>query len=281
MRLFLAAILTLTFHLSFVTQSQARGIPIVYGTEDTLDLVEMTTIPGPDSKPMALCHYTSKSHAFYLGFWRSSNGYTLSDDNCEGDTYYEISETDFKAAQNSGMISADLPAKARMNMAQIGSGFAGLGIIALIVLFFAFKMIGGARRKSARKAEMGDIPKAAGQILDAMCHAAISDGSVDDSEVTQIAEIAQQMTGETFGAERIRTIIDKASKNPSDAEFKAFGAGMAPDQKELVLKAVFTIIAADGQITDSEHEFFIKTAQGLAVDADTVRRIVAEVQSEN
>ena len=280
MRIFLSTILALTFQLSFISQAEARGVPIIYGTEDALDLVEMTTIPGPNDKPMALCHYTSKYHAFYLGFWRTSHGYALTDDGCAGDTYYDISEAEFKEAQNSGMISADLPSKARMNMGQIASGFAGLGLIALIVLFLLFKVIGGARRKSARKAEMGDIPKAASQILDAMCHAAISDGSVDDSEVVKIAEIAQQMTGETFGAERIRTIVGNASKKPSDNEFKAFGAGLAPDQKELLLKAVFTIIAADGQITESEHEFFIKTAQGMMMDGDTVRRIVDEVQSE-
>jgi len=281
MRIFLSAVLALTFQFAIATQAQARGLPIIYGTEDALDLVEMTTIPGPDDKPMALCHYSSKYHLFYLGFWRTSHGYALTTDGCVGETYYNISETDFKDAQSRGMISADLPAKAKMTMAQIASGFAGLGIIALIALFFIFKGIGGARRKSARKAEMGDIPKTAGQILDAMCHAAISDGSVDDSEVVKIAEIAQQMTGETFGADRIRTIISKASKSPSDNEFKAFGAGFGPDEKELVLKAVFAVIAADGQITESEHEFFVKTAQALMVDADTVRRIVSEVSDEN
>lgn len=281
MRFFISTVLALTFHLAIATQAQARGLPIIYGTEDALDLVEMTTIPGPENKPMALCHYSSKYHLFYLGFWRTSHGYVLTDDSCAGDTYYDISETDFKDAQSRGMISTDLPAKAKMTMAQITSGFAGLGIIALIALFLLFKVIGGARRKSARKSEMGDIPKTAGQILDAMCHAAISDGSVDDSEVVKIAEIAQQMTGKTFGADRIRTIISKASKSPSDNEFKAFGAGLGPDEKELVLKAVFAVIAADGQITESEHKFFVKTAQELMVGADTVRRIVSEVSDES
>lgn len=281
MRFFLTAILALGLHFSFSAQAEARGIPIIYGTEDALNLVEMTKIPGPNNAPMALCHYTSKYHAFYLGFWRTSHGYALTDDNCAGTSYYDISESDFEAAQKDGVISADLPAKPKMTFEQIGSGFAGLGIIALIVLFFAFKMIAGARRKAARKAEMGDIPKAAAQILDAMCHAAISDGAVDDSEITQITEIAQQMTGEVFGTERVKTIIGKASKAPSEAEFKAFGAGLAPEQKELLLKAVFTIVAADGQVTGGEKEFFVKTAQALQIGADTLNRIVAEVQSES
>lgn len=277
MRLFLAALLALTIQFSFPQQADARGIPIIYGTDDALTLIEMTKITGPDNNPMALCHYTSKYHAFYLGFWRTSHGYALTSDNCGGSAYYDIAASDFASAQAEGLISADLPAEPKMSMDEIGSGFAGLGIIALIVLFFAFKMIAGARRK----AEMGDIPKAAAQILDAMCHAAISDGSVDDSEIVQIAEIAQQMTGEVFGAERIRTLISSASKAPSDAEFKAFGAGLAPEQKELLVKAVYTIVAADGQITQTEKEFFIKTAQALQIDVDTLNKIVTEVQGES
>lgn len=281
MRLFITAILALTIQFSFSQQAEARGIPIVYGTDDALTLIETTKIAGPNDAPMALCHYTSKYHLFYLGFWRTSHGYALTSDNCGGSAYYDITASDFETAQAEGLISADLPAKPKMSMNEIGSGFAGLGIIALIVLFFAFKMIAGARRKAARKAEMGDIPKAAAQILDAMCHAAISDGSVDDSEIVQIADIAQQMTGETFGAERIRTIITKASKTPSDAEIKAFGAGLAPDQQELLVKAVYTIIAADGQVSGGEKEFFIKTAQALMISADALNRIVNEAQGES
>lgn len=281
MRFLLMATLALTFQFSFLTQAEARGIPIIYGTEDALDLVEATKIVGPSDTPMSLCHYTSKYHVFYLGFWRTSHGYALTEGSCDANRYFDITSTDFKDAQDRGLISADLPAEPRMTMGQIASGFAGLGIIALIVLFVVLSMIASARRNAARKAEMGDIPKAAVQILDAMCHAAISDGSVDDSEVEQISRIALQMTGETFGAERIRGIIAKASRSPTDGEFKAFGAGLAPDQKELLAKAVFAVIAADEQLTEAERAFFGKTTQGLALDADAIGRVVASVQSEN
>lgn len=281
MRFFLTAILTLSLHLTFVAPAEARGIPISYGTEDALDLVEVTKIKGPSNAPMTLCHYTSKYHVAQLGFWRTSHGYALTDDNCAGSAYYDISASDFAEAQKDGLISADLPAVPKMSLKLIASGFAGFGIAALVVLILLTNMIVVARRKAARKAQMGDIPKAAAQILDAMCHAAISDGSVDDSEIVQIAEIAKQMTGEVFGASRIQTIISKASKTPSDSEFKAFGAGLAPDQKELLVKAVYTVVAADGQITKAEQEFFFKTAQALKIGDDTLNRIVNEAQGES
>ncbi len=279
MRLFWLASLALIFQSSFSLPAQAKGIPIIYGTEDSLDLIEATEIPGPDGNPLSLCSYTTKYHLFYLGFWRTSHGYVLTDNGCSGDSYYEFTDADLSEAQKLGMIRSDLPPKPKMSMNQIASGFGGLGIVALIVLFLILKSIGSSRRKAKRRAEMGDIQKEAGQILDAMCHAAISDGTVDDSEITTIADIAQQMTGETIDPERIRSIISKASKKPSDNEFKAFGAGMAPEQKTLLLKAVFAVIWADGQITESEHAFFIKTAQALSLDAETVRQVIAEVQN--
>ncbi|WP_428543490.1 DUF533 domain-containing protein [Profundibacter sp.] len=217
---------------------------------------------------------------FYLGFWRVSHGYALAANGCDSDTYYDISEADFKEAQSNGQISANLPEKPKMTLNQIASGFGGLALVALLVLFLLLKSVGGAQRKSARKAQMGQMPVVATQIVDAMCHAAISDGELDDSEVATIAEIAKQMTGEELAEDRIRLIISKASAKPTDSEFKAFGAGLGPVEKELVLKAVFAVIAADGQIVDSEHEFFIKTAQALGVDADTVRRIVEDVRDD-
>ncbi len=280
MRILVAALFILTFQLTIPTRAEARGLPIVYGTQDTLDLIETTGIEGPDGKPMALCHFSSKYHLFYLGFWRTSHGYALATNGCDSETYYDIPESELKEAQSRGLISADLPAKPKMTLNQIASGFGGLALIALGVLFLLMKFAGGARRKSARKAEMGEMPKVATQIVDAMCHAAISDGSLDDSEVATIAEIAKQMTGEALPKERIRAIVAKASPKPTENEFKAFGAGLGPEEKELVLKAVFAVIAADGQIIESEHAFFIKTAQALMVDADTVRRIVEDVRDD-
>jgi len=281
MRFFLVAITVLTLHLSFASHAQAGGIPIIYGTDESFELIEETKIPGPTDKPLSLCHYTSKYHLFYLGFWRNSLGYALTEGSCEGDSYYKITEEQFKEEQTNGTISADLPLKPKMSLKLIASGFAGLGAIALIVLYFAFSAIKKSRRKSARKAEMGDIPKAARQILDAMCHAAISDGSVDNSEIVKIAEIAEQMTGEIFGAERIQSIIANASSDPSEKELKAFGDGMGPEQRELVIKAIFAVISADGEITEDENNFFIGTAQALMMDGDTVRRVVEEVRGES
>ncbi len=280
MRIIVMFLFAFTLQFSTSTPAQARGLPIIYGTQDSLDLVETTGIEGPNGKPLALCHYTSKYHLFYLGFWRVSHGYALAANGCDSDTYYDISEADFKEAQSNGQISANLPAKPKMTLNQIASGFGGLALVVIGALFLLMKSVGGARRKSARKAEMGEMPKVATQIVDAMCHAAISDGSLDDSEVATIAEIAKQMTGEALPETRIRAIVAKASPKPTDNEFKAFGAGLGPVEKELVLKAVFAVIAADGQIVDSEHTFFIKTAQALMVDADTVRRIVEDVRDD-
>ena len=278
MRIIAIVLFTAALQFWFPASAHARGLPIVYGTQDSLDLVADTGIEGPDGKPLSLCHYSSKYHVFYLGFWMKSHGYALSANGCDDDTYYDISEADFKDAQSRGLIPADLPAKPKMTLNQIANGFGGSALVGLAILFLLIKAAGGARRKSARKSQMGQMPAVATQIVDAMCHAAISDGELDDSEVTTIAEITKQMTGEELEEERIRLIISKASAKPTDNEFKAFGAGLGPVEKELVLKAVFAVIAADGQIVDSEHRFFIKTAQALAVDADTVRRIVEDVR---
>ncbi|AXX98778.1 tellurite resistance TerB family protein [Profundibacter amoris] len=278
MRFIAIALFALALQFWFPASAQARGLPIVYGTQDSLDLVAQTGLEGPDGKPLSLCHYSSKYHVFYVGFWMKSHGYALAANGCDGDTYYDISKADFKDAQNSGLIPADLPAKPKMTLNQIASGFGGLALVGLVILFLLTKTVGSARRKSARKSQMGQMAAVATQIVDAMCHAAISDGELDDSEVATIAGITKQMIGEELDEDRIRLIISKASAKPTDNEFKAFGAGLGPVEKELVLKAVFAVIAADGQIVDSEHEFFIKTTQALAVDADTVRRIVADVR---
>ena len=152
MRLLILALAACVFTVISIQPSQARR-----GGSETqqLHFVAPTTIPGAEGKTLSLCHLSTKNHVFGIGFWRSTDGYALSDNKCEGEQYFPFTGAQFAEAQEQGLIDKGIPAEPKMTMNMILSGFSGLGILAVLVLLAGFKFISSRRRSNLRRGRDG------------------------------------------------------------------------------------------------------------------------------
>ncbi len=271
MRILTFCATALLFTLFFGEEAQARRGGGVWGTSEQMSLIAQTDIEDNAGQKLALCHLTEKTHIIFAGIWRSSKGYVLAPNGCDSDSYYALSADKLELGKQLGDFPSDLPDQPAMSRDDMISGFWGLAAIAGLLIVAGIKMAGRSARKTQRHAEMGSVPPAALQVMDAMCHAAKSDGKLDPSEVTMMADIAKQITGATFEEDRIRRMFDMAEAKPTDAQFAAFGRGLTSDQKRLVMQAALMVAGADGHLDQKETVFVQKLARGLCISADEVK----------
>ncbi len=279
MRLILAIPLAALLQFFPTTNAEARGL-ILYGSQDKLHFVEQTRIPSGNGSTMALCRYSTKYHLFWTGFFRHVNEYALSDQGCNGDYYYGISSGEFIQAQNDGQISADLPVQPKLSFTEILTGFAGSIVIGIIILFAIYGGVMTSRRQKARMEAMGDIPHATKMVIDAMAHMARADGQVDDSEVTTIAEIARDLTGDDLDDSLVRKIVDLAEPNLADGNFVRFGAGLSTDQRRVVLKAVYLVAMSAGEFGADEQKFIGLLMNDLGLSPEMLDDIISEANGD-
>ncbi len=277
MRFLILCAATITFTIFFGDEAQARRGGAVWGTSEQMSFVADTQITDKSGQHLSLCHLTKKTHVMYAGVWRSSKGYSLAANKCETDGYYAVTATEMAQGKALGDIPKDLPDQPAMSMNDMISGFWGLAAIVLLVGFVGVKWAGRTTRTNKRTAEMKGAVPAVVKAVDAMCHAAKADGRLDENEIALMANIAMQMTGETFDEARIRRMYDLAEAKPTDLQFAAFGKGLSADQKRLVIRAVLMVIGADGDLDKREMEFVQKLANGLKIGADEVRSIFQSI----
>lgn len=208
------------------------------------------------------------------------NEYALSDQGCNGDYYYGISSGEFIQAQNDGQISADLPVQPKLSFTEILTGFAGSIVIGIIILFAIYGGVMTSRRQKARMEAMGDIPHATKMVIDAMAHMARADGQVDDSEVTTIAEIARDLTGDDLDDSLVRKIVDLAEPNLADGNFVRFGAGLSTDQRRVVLKAVYLVAMSAGEFGADEQKFIGLLMNDLGLSPEMLDDIISEANGD-
>ncbi len=268
MRFALLCAAALLFTMFSGQDAQAGRAGGVWGTAEQMSLVAETDVTDNSGQTLALCHLTKKTHIMFAGVWRSSIGYVMAPNKCDSDSYYSVNAEQLTLGKVVGTYPADLPDQPSMSIADMISGFWGLAVVAVFLIVAGLKSAVQAKRTAQRHAQMGDVHPAALRAMDAMCHAAKADGSLDPSEVTMMADIAKQMTGETFDEARIRRMFDMAEAKPTEAQFAAFGTGLTSDQKRMVLQATLMIAAADGHMDDDEALFAQKLARGLGINVD-------------
>jgi hypothetical protein len=276
MKLFPAIFLALTLQAALPAMTMAGGLSFSYGTEEKLTLIGQTSVQSPDGAPLALCHYTSTYRIFTLGIWTKVLGYALSDTNCTSNAYYEISDQDFANARTRGQIDSGVPLTARLGFGEILDGFGGLIILVLAGLLLAAYKIGAARRIASRKAALrattDGLPGDVKQFLDAMCHAALAGGPASNAQITLIADIIGQLTGAPFATARVQTVVDAATSNPDRAVFSRLGAGLSPEDQELLVKAVVSVISV-GENSDPSRNI---SAAGDKFNKNVIARLDLE-----
>jgi len=116
------------------TQAEAARGGFVWGSMDQMHFVAETPLVE-NGQPLALCHLTRKYHLFFAGFWRTNDGYVLTENNCDSDYYYSIDTTELRSMMAAGELPEDLPIPAQFSASQWVGGFWGIPVaLVLIVL---------------------------------------------------------------------------------------------------------------------------------------------------
>ena len=272
-------ILTVALATVLPNLAAARGIPIYYGTEEAMSYVASTDIGGAGSKPLALCHYYSTRTVYGLGWWLDSNGYVLSDSDCQGQSYINNPALIQQAFASAAL--ADVPAEPVFTLRQRAEGHTWFGIGGLVLLVLILKRAiasGGARksRMEERMEVLGLPDNAVFRFIDAMLHAANADGRADPAEIDFIRAKATEITQLDYAPDHIAWAINHTDKLKSPRDFQRFGRGLTPEQARMVLRAALAVVAADGYMSRKERRFISQLTSGLMLDAQEVDRILGD-----
>ncbi|MBF9029010.1 DUF533 domain-containing protein [Rhodobacterales bacterium HKCCE3408] len=261
----------------------ARGIPVVRGTEAHLSPVAIDAIPVDAGKPLSLCHLYEVDTIYYLGAWMTSNGYVLSEDQCQGTRYFNDPAL-ISSAFSSGLLDG-VPETPAFTIRQYAEGYTIWGIGALLMLIVLLKKIlsgssraapaaRGSRRMQERMEVLGLPDNAVFRFIDAMLHAAKADGTAQPEEVDYIRRKAIEIAQLDYSDEHIAWAIDHTDKLKGPRDFERFGRGLSPEQARMVLRAALAVIAADGTMTRKERRFVAQLTAGLRLDLEEVHRIL-------
>jgi uncharacterized tellurite resistance protein B-like protein len=110
-----------------------------------------------------------------------------------------------------------------------------------------------------------------------MIHMVLADGRVDDRELRAVSDIYARLSGRALalgevGAEAMRL-------SASDADPPSIAAELAPSLndagKEVVVRAVLLVAAADGRVSREEAELLAGIARSLEITEAHLRDIVS------
>ncbi|MBF9035306.1 DUF533 domain-containing protein [Rhodobacterales bacterium HKCCE2091] len=264
--------------------ASAARIPIPRVIEEHLDLVSPTLITGFDGKPLALCHYYETQTVFSIGLWMSSNGYVLSDSDCEGAGYIDDPALIAQAFED-GRIPGDVPATPAFTPVQYVKGFALIGVaIALVLLRILTSMRNRATavrparrtREDERREVLGIENTAVFRVVDAMLHAAKADGRAQPEEIAYIRAKATELAQLDYTDEHVTWALKHTEKLRKPSDFKRFGHGITPEQARVVLRAALAVVAADGKMTKPERRYISQLSVGLDLGPDEIDHILGD-----
>ena len=279
MRYFTLPILILLMNVFSTDAAHARRGG-VYGTAEKLHFIAETKIPGSDQGMLSVCLMTKKYHILFMGIYQTSKGYVLADNKCDTNSFLSISAEELAEGKALGAIPQSVPDTPKMTLQQYITGYLFWAVALLVLIIILIK----ARKRKGRLAErtslMGDASPVAARILDAMCHAALSDGHIDDNEVKVIAGIAKRLTDTEFEQGTIRTMIEKAEKTATESDFKRLAGGLNAEHATLMMRAVLTVVASDGKLEDKEKNFVAGLAKALNISGDTIMSLMQEITAK-
>jgi tellurite resistance protein len=113
-----------------------------------------------------------------------------------------------------------------------------------------------------------------------MILAALADGRVDDEELDVIRDLYKKLTGATLGGadfERELALAGKAGISPAEYS-QRFAGNLNEHGKEMVIKAVHSVLAAGGGLGQDEHDLLSDLASAMNVSGAHYRGILAELE---
>lgn len=279
MRHLFTGFITALLLTSLATQAEARrggG----YTIEQELIFVSPTTQRNQNG-PLALCHLVKTTGLFFsFNLWRTLEGYALAENNCDTESYYALSAEDVKTAQALGQIPDTVPIEPKLSFDEIIKGFWMWSIIGLLVFGALFKGVQVSRRRKMRMKLLAGATPTQQAILDAMCHAAKSDGYVAPSEIETIKHAAEEITGMAFSLEAVKKLAGLAEENLNKHAFKRLFKGCSKLDQLVMMRGVLMVVAADGRLDGKENVFVGSLAKAMSMDNHTVSMLLAEVTKQ-
>ncbi len=273
MRNFMMALLATTCLVAFPDPAEARR----GGSEHQELLFVADTKIVEQGVPYSLCILVNERSAFGINLFRSVETYALAENKCDTKSYYPMSVEDIAEAKEAGMIDNVIPNEPRLSTSNLIMGHIGWLLVAGVLAFAAYGALKARKRRQERQGMMGEASPAAVAILDAMCHAAKTDGHIDASEVAAIADAAERMTGESFDPAEVAKMAELAEGKPTDKDFKRLVKGRTAPEFEVMMRGVLMVVAADGRLADSEQQFVGKLAKAMRMSGEQVQNILRDV----
>lgn len=263
----------LPFGLLIATGVEAQAAVPTYAQQDLI-FVSDSQIQGPGGNTLALCVLSETTAVLHpsLHLWRKAKAYALSEANCTGTAYYDITPEGIALAKSIGQLPRTVPDHAQLPLSQLAGGWWGSGVISLLVLIGAAAKLRrtiGARRQP----KVDPIPLA---ILTAMCQAARADGRRAEAGIGQILQAAPAFTGARFTRAQVQGLMQRTAP-PGDGSLSDLVASVPATSHAAMMAAVLHVIGADGEVHDCEWDFVTRLADAMQMPAKTLNRLVAEM----
>ncbi|NBD29884.1 MAG: TerB family tellurite resistance protein [Alphaproteobacteria bacterium] len=272
-KLLVALTLTLAFALGPAGPAEAARGGGIWG--DDLVFVAETEVPTAAGGTFALCHLVDTITVAFIPVYTAVKSYAMSEDGCEGTSYRPLTPEMFERGQSLGAFPADLPVTPRLSPRDLLIGHAGPVLLALAGLFKLLSWAIHDRKPRRRKAKVSDA--LAINALAAMAHVAISDGDVDDREVTHIAGILTRLTGRGYDRGQVRDMIYQVQNHIGDID--ALGEGLSDAERRIVMESALHIAVADGQIHPKEYQLVSQIANRLRIDGAEFRAALGRISA--
>ena len=130
-----------------------------------------------------------------------------------------------------------------------------------------------AAQQAKAKAELVDHVKRI------MIVAALADGRADDAELDAIREYYKKLSGNSLSGpdlERELAMARQAKIKPADYA-RRFAASLNEHGKEMVIKAVYSVLVAGGELGQDEHDLLSELGTALNVTGAHFRGILADL----
>lgn len=269
---FIASIFVFTLAANTAEARRGGG----YGTSENLSFVAQTS-EVDNGQPLSLCHLTKTHHVLFMNFYRSVEGYGLAENNCDTESFYELSSDNLQALRTIGSIPKDVPDEPKLATADLLKGFWGWFVVAGGVAFAVFAQIKRKQRKAQREELMGNVDPAQRSIIDLICHAAKADGTIDREEVIAIQRIAQAILNINLDLPRIEQIATLAEEDLSESGIKTLLSNINVNGYGDVMRAVLMVVAADGVLDGKEKVLVGRMAKEMRISGEQLGAMLAEI----
>jgi tellurite resistance protein len=248
---------------------------------EKLVIVAPTEFTSETGAPLALCHLFKDQTAMLIPYHRSSQGYAIAENNCDTESYFPFTAEELAGAQLWGKIDASIPTVPQISTFRQIINFGVIGLVGLLLVGGLGAALLGSLGKSKKVAGHKVDPKRRAQLLEAvvdvMCHVALVDGDVDQTEINEIGRIYRKLTNTPIKQAQISAQFSTIQGPVNIAGLSAASEGK---EREVLLQAAMMVAVTDGKIDQAEYNFICNMAQGFGLDGGAMRGILAKMLGE-